>query len=59
MSKAKLNLPDNFRGKFGNLIISSWKGRPYVKMKPEKIKDARTPGQRAQRTKFAAINHIL
>ncbi len=59
MSKAKFNLPDNFRGKFGNLIISSWKGRPYVKMKPEKIKDARTPGQRAQRTKFAAINHIL
>ncbi|HPT01411.1 MAG TPA: DUF6266 family protein [Bacteroidales bacterium] len=59
MSKNKLNLPDIFRGKIGNLIISSWKGRTYVKMKPEKIKDARTPDQLIQRTKFATISRIL
>jgi len=59
MSNSKFNLPGIYRGKIGNLIISSWKGRPYVKMKPERIKDARTPDQLMQRSKFALINHIL
>ena len=59
MSNIKFNFPGNYRGKIGNLIISSWKGRPYVKMKPERIKDARTPDQIMQRSKFAMINHIL
>jgi hypothetical protein len=59
MSKPKFALPDTYRGAIGNLIISSWKGKPYVKMKPEKIKDAKTPGQITQRTKFAMISQIL
>jgi len=59
MSNTKFNMPGIYRGKIGNLIISSWKGRPYVKIKPERIKDARTPDQLMQRSKFALTNHLL
>jgi hypothetical protein len=59
MSKFPQNMNGGSRGRLGNVIFSSWKGIEYVRSKPEKVYNPRTPAQVAQRTKFSMINSII
>ncbi len=59
MSKLPNGLFGNISGKLNNVIISSWKGIPYVKSKPTQIRDPKTPLQAAQRSRFSRIMSIM
>ena len=59
MSKTTKGMYGNSHGKLGNLIISSWKGIEYVRVKPDRVRNPKTPGQLAQRRKFMLINSII
>ena len=59
MSKLSQNKSGGKQGLNGNIIISSWKGIDYIRSSPETIRDPKTPGQLAQRRKFALINSII
>ena len=59
MSKFPQNANSSGHGQLGNVIFSSWKGIEYVRSKPAKVYNPKTPAQVAQRTKFALINAII
>ncbi len=45
-------------GKIGDVIHSSWHGRPYTKRKPESVANPRTEAQQAHRNSFAEISRL-
>ena len=59
MGKLKNGLHGGISGKIGNLIYSSWKGKPYVKTRPDKVKNPRTKGQTASRSAFAVVQSLI
>jgi hypothetical protein len=48
----------NLSGKMGDVIHSSYLGRPYVRQKPEKVENPRTEAQQAHRTALVAIARL-
>ena len=45
-------------GKLGDLIYSSWNGRPYTRRKPESVANPQTEAQQAHRYAFAEISRL-
>jgi len=45
-------------GKIGDVIYSSWHGRPYVRQRPETVANPRTEAQQAHRNAFAEISRL-
>lgn len=46
-------------GSVSNLIISSRNGKPYVRAKPEKVHNPRTPAQQANRQRLSLLSGML
>jgi hypothetical protein len=59
MSKLPNGLFGTISGKLNNVIVSSWKGIPYVKSRPTQIRDPKTPQQATQRSRFSRIMSIM
>lgn len=45
-------------GKMGDVIHSSWNGRPYTRRKPETVANPQTEAQQAHRAAFAEISRL-
>ena len=45
-------------GKLGDVIYSSWHGRPYVRRRPESVANPQTEAQQAHRNAFAEISRL-
>ena len=45
-------------GKMGDVIYSSWHGRPYVRRRPEKVANPQTEAQQNHRNAFAEISRL-
>ena len=45
-------------GKLGDMIYSSWHGRPYSRRRPEKVANPQTEAQQAHRNAFAEISRL-
>ena len=45
-------------GKLGDVIYSSWNGRPYKRRRPEKVANPRTEAQQAHRNAFAEVSKL-
>lgn len=45
-------------GKIGQMIYSSWHGRPYMRRMPETVTNPRTEAQQAHRNAFAAVSRL-
>ena len=45
-------------GKLGDVIHSSWHGRPYTRRKPETVANPQTESQQAHRNAFAEISRL-
>lgn len=45
-------------GKMGDVIYSSWHGRPYVRRRPEKVANPQTADQQNHRSAFAEISRL-
>jgi hypothetical protein len=59
MGKIKKGILGGFSGKIGNVVGASWKGIPYMRSLPQKVKNPRTEPQVSQRTKFTlALNYL-
>lgn len=48
----------NLSGKIGDVIHSSWHGRPYTKRRPESVANPQTEVQQAHRNAFAEISRL-
>lgn len=59
MGKLKKGILGGFSGKVGNVVGASWKGIDYIRSLPASVKNPRTNGQVAQRTKFSATMEFL
>lgn len=49
---------DKMRGKVGDIIYSSWNGRPYTRSMPESVANPQTEAQQAHRNAFAEISRL-
>ena len=45
-------------GKMGDVIYSSWHGRPYVRRRPEKVANPQTEAQQNHRSAFGEISRL-
>ena len=45
-------------GKLGDVIYSSWHGRPYVRRRPESVANPQTEAQQSHRNAFAEISRL-
>ena len=45
-------------GKMGDVIYSSWNGRPYVRRRPESVANPQTKAQQAHRHAFAEVSRL-
>ena len=59
MGKLKKGILGGFSGKVGNVVGASWKGIDYIRSLPASVKNPRTQGQVAQRTKFSTTMEFL
>lgn len=59
MAKLKDGIFGPASGSIGNVIISSRNGVPYIRSKPAKVHNPRTPKQLAAREKLTLLNRIL
>jgi len=59
MGRIKKGIIGGFAGRVGPVIGSSWKGIPYMKTRPEKVANPRTPGQLNHRGKLVATIRFL
>src|SRR5690554_6443621 len=50
---------DSGRGQLGNLVLYKMNGKNYVRTKPAKYKDRKSPAQLAQRMKLQVVNSFL
>lgn len=60
--KKKMNMAkyrgEKKSGKMGDVIYSSWHGRPYVRRRPEKVANPQTADQQNHRSAFAEISRL-
>ena len=54
MAKWDHGLLDKLSGSIGNIVVSSWKGIPYIRSKPAG-NSSNTPAQQKQRSKFGIV----
>jgi hypothetical protein len=59
MGKINQGVYGGVSGKLGNLIGASWKGINYLRIKPAKVANPRTLGQRIQRAMFLVTLRFL
>lgn len=59
MGTIKKGIIGGFSGKVGPVTGSSWKGKPYMKARPEKMTNPRSPGQLDHRGRFTAAIRFL
>ncbi len=59
MGRIKKGVLGGFSGKVGNVVGSSWKGIDYIRSLAASVKNPRTEGQMAQRTKFSVVMEFL
>jgi len=50
---------DKLSGRLANAIFSSRYGKPYIKSRPSKVKNPKTPAQQKQRSKFRDANAFV
>lgn len=55
MGTIKKGILGGFSGKVGNVVGASWKGVDYIRSLPSKVRNPRSKGQVAQRTRFSLI----
>ena len=55
MGTIKKGILGGFSGKVGNVAGASWKGVDYIRSLPSKVRNPRSKGQVAQRTRFSLI----
>ena len=58
MAKQKENCT-HFSGKVGGVVECSWKGIRYIRSLPSHVKDAKSPAQLRQRSKFKASHRFV
>lgn len=60
--KKKMNMAkyrgEKKSGKMGDVIYSSWHGRPYVRRRPEKVANPQTADQQNHRSAFGEISRL-
>lgn len=54
MAKFENGILGKLSGKLGNVVLSSWKGIPYIRSMPAE-NTSNTPAQQKQRTKFSLV----
>lgn len=54
MAKWEKGILDMLSGSIGNVVVSSWKGIPYIRSKPSG-NTSNTPAQQRQRSKFGVV----
>lgn len=59
MGTIKKGIIGGFAGKVGPVIGSTWKGKPYMKGRPAKVANPKTPGQLNHRGRFTAAIRFL
>lgn len=59
MARIKPERQENIHGRIGNLVACTWRGIPYLRTLPAKVKNPRTPPQQAQRTRFSMALSLL
>ncbi|MFC2106910.1 DUF6266 family protein [Bacteroidota bacterium] len=59
MARIKDGINTPLSGKIGNLVTSHWKGIPYLKSKPGKIKQPNSEKQLAHRMKFSTVMKFI
>jgi hypothetical protein len=52
------NKGEQISGAIGDVIYSSWKGRAYVKRRPESVANPRTEKQQSHRNGFGALSRL-
>ncbi len=53
------NLLDGGKGKLGNLVFYKMNGSSYVRTRPAKYRDRKSPAQLAQRQRMQVVNNFL
>lgn len=59
MATFKRGILGGFQGKVGTVIGSRWRGVNVMRAVPERVRDARTPKQLAQRERFGLLAKLL
>ncbi len=59
MGKIKDGVYGGVSGKIGNLVGSSWKGIPYMRVNPQTVSNPRTNAQQAHRAKISLVTKTL
>ena len=59
MGTIKKGILGGFSGIVGTVVGASWKGIPYMRSLPQKVRDARSEKQISQRTKFGLVTGLL
>ncbi|MEX1136276.1 MAG: DUF6266 family protein [Balneolales bacterium] len=59
MAKLKNGIFGPGSGSIGNVVLSSRNGKPYIKSKPDKVKNPQTPKQQAARMKLSLLSEML
>lgn len=59
MARIKNDIFSGFSGKLGNVVGCKGKNGNYLRMRPEKYRDAKTNGQVQQRSRFTLANTLL
>jgi hypothetical protein len=59
MGHIKKGILGGFSGTIGNVVGANWKGIAYMRTRPQKIKNPRTPAQVEHRRKFAYVVNFL
>jgi len=59
MARLKKGLFNTPEGQVGNVVFSSRNGVPYVRTRPSRYKDAKTPAQLASRARLSMLSRLL
>lgn len=59
MGRLKTNILDAATGKIGNVVVYEMYGKTYIRSKPDRIKDRKSPAQLAQRRKMVLMIDFL
>lgn len=59
MARIESEQQKTVRGRIGNVVACTWRGIPYLRTLPARVKNPRTPVQQAQRTRFSVALSLL
>lgn len=59
MGKISKGILGGFSGRVGNVVGAKWRGIEYIRSVPSSVKNPKSRGQVAQRTKFAMVQRFV